>query len=206
VAGRWDELRERHVADWYVEQAMVRAVADIEIADLLDVGTGTGRMLEVFADRIQRGLGIDTSQKMLTVARSRLSASGILNCAVRPGNAHDLGVGRGTFDVAVIHHVLHFLDEPERAVAQAAQALRPGGRLLIVDFAPHGLETLRIDHAHVWLGFDGHEVSDWLRESGLALRDTVHLVPTEDQGDNALTVTLWVAERSGARTVDELAL
>ncbi len=206
VAGRWDELRERHVADWYVEQAMMRAVADIEIADLLDIGTGTGRMLELFAGRIQRGLGIDASQKMLTVARSRLSGSGIVNCAVRPGDAHDLGVGREAFDVALIHHVLHFLDEPARAVAQAAEALRPGGRLLIVDFAPHQLEALRIEDAHVWLGFDDHELTTWCSDSGLDQRETIHLVPTEAQGTDALTVTLWVAERPGDHTIDDLAL
>lgn len=206
VAGTWHELRERHVGDWYVEQAMLRAVDGFDIADLLDIGTGTGRVLEVFANRIQRGLGVDTNHKMLTVARARLAGGGILNCAVRQGDAHTLDVGRAAFDVAVIHHVLHFLDEPARAVAAAADTLRAGGRLLIVDFAPHEHQELRTDHAHAWLGFDDREVAGWCDAAGLNLHDTVRLVPTADHGDDALTVTLWVARHPGQHRPEPLAL
>lgn len=206
IATSWDELRDRHVADSYVEKAMLFAVDDVEIGDLIDIGTGTGRVLEIFADRIQRGLGVDTSQKMLTVARSRLAGTGSVNCAVRPGSATDLGVGPESFDVATIHQVLHFLDEPDRAVTAAAEALRPGGRLLVVDFAPHDHQELRTDHAHVRLGFDDREVETWFAAAGLTTRETVHLVPTAEQGEDALTVTLWVGEKPGHQNLEELAL
>ena len=211
VASDWDRVRGLHVADTEVERAMVSAVENKNRLssggrppDLLDVGTGTGRVLEIFADQIENGLGIDLSQQMLNLARSRLDHLGLRHCAVQHGNVYDLDVGVGLMDIAVLHHVLHFLDDPAMAINEAARTLRPNGQLLIVDFDSHGLESLRADHAHHWLGFADAEVIAWCEDAGLTDVSVTHLGHTIDAisaGDDSetLTVTLWVAvQRSDA--------
>jgi len=191
VASDWDKMRARHVADDEVEAAMLRAVEGLSVRQLVDVGTGTGRVLEIFADRIDHGLGLDLSQQMLDLARSRLDELGLRNCRVRQGNAYDLGLDAGTVDVAVLHHVLHFLDDPATSIAEAARTLRPDGRLLIVDFAAHSDESMRTEYAHHWLGFADDDVAEWCHEAGLIDVQATHLAL--DGADDALTVTLWVA-------------
>jgi len=191
VASDWNRMRTRHVADDEVEAAMIAAVEDLNVSQLLDVGTGTGRVLEVFADHIERGIGVDLSQQMLDLARSRLDELGHRHCSVRQANAYDLGVDAGSVDVAVLHHVLHFLDDPVASIAEAARALRPGGRLLIVDFGPHRDESMRADYAHHWLGFADDEVTDWCTNVGLIDVTTQHLTLTDKE--DGLTVTLWTA-------------
>ena len=191
VASDWDRMRTRHVADVEVEAAMLAAVEDLEIGQLIDVGTGTGRVLEIFADRIGQGLGLDLSKQMLDLARSRLDELGHRHCAVRQGNAYDVGVDTGSVDVAVLHHVLHFLDDPAAALAEVARTLRPGGKLLVVDFGPHDEESMRNDYAHHWLGFSDHEVSQWCTDVGLVDVTTEHLALADVE--NGLTVTLWTA-------------
>lgn len=192
VASDWDRVRDLHVADAEVEEAMLAAVADRPTGDLLDIGTGTGRVLEVFADRVSSGLGIDLNSKMLNLARSRLDGQGLTNCTVQHGNAYDIDLPAGTVDIAVLHHVLHFLDDPATAVTQAARTLRPNGRLLIVDFGPHHLELLRTDYAHRRLGFTDEAVAAWCRDAGLVDVTSCHLEP-KTTADDRLTVTLWVA-------------
>lgn len=206
IAGRWDGVRSLHVADAEVERALVNAadrhrIDGAPITSLLDIGTGTGRILELFADRIERGLGIDLSKAMLNLARTNLTASGFHHCSVRHGNIYALDVEPASFDLAVLHHVLHFLDEPKLAIQAAVDGLRPGGQLIIVDFAPHGLESLRIEHAHRRLGFEDLEVTDWCRQVGLTDVDVTHLVPTghdphQTPDDELLTVSLWTATRT----------
>ena len=191
VASDWNRMRTRHVADDEVEAAMIAAVEDLNVGQLLDVGTGTGRVLEVFADHIERGIGLDLSQQMLDLARSRLDELGHRHCSVRQANAYDLGVDAGSVDVAVLHHVLHFLDDPAASIAEAARALRPGGRLLVVDFGPHCDESMRADYAHHWLGFADDEVTDWCTNVGLIDVTTEHLTLTDKE--DGLTVTLWTA-------------
>lgn len=193
IASSWDQMRDLHVADADVEAAMVEALGGRQVDDLLDIGTGTGRVLEVFADRIKHGLGIDLSQQMLNLARTRLQQQGLSHCSVRHGNVYDLDLDPGSIDVAVLHHVLHFLDDPAAAVAQAAQSLRPDGVLLIADFAPHSYENMREDHAHRRLGFTDDEVAHWCEEAGLVDIEASHLVGRADSDQEALTVTLWVA-------------
>lgn len=191
VAADWDRMRTRHVADSEVEAAMVSATSDLKVRQLIDVGTGTGRVLEVFADHIEQGVGLDLSQQMLDLARSRLDQLGHRHCSVRQGNAYDLGIDDGSADVAVLHHVLHFLDDPAASVAEAARTLRPGGRLLIVDFGPHADESMRTDYAHHWLGFADDEVAQWCTDVGLVDVAIEHLTLVDIE--DGLTVTLWTA-------------
>src|SRR5438309_2310947 len=168
-AVEWDRIRKLHVADEAVEAAITAALADVPIQSLLDLGTGTGRMLELFGPRIARGLGLDLSLDMLALARAHLDRAGLRHCSVRQGDIYDLALPKDSFDVVVIHQVLHFLDDSARAIQEAARVLRPGGRLLVVDFAPHDLEFLRDQHAHLRLGFAPETVTQWLGAAGLDL-------------------------------------
>jgi ArsR family transcriptional regulator len=196
IAADWDQLRTLHVADEDVEAAMLAAAEGLDIGQLLDIGTGTGRVLEIFADRIDQGLGLDLSGRMLDVARSRLDELGFDHCAVRQGNAYDLPLDQGTVDVAVLHHVLHFLDDPQAAIREVARTLRSGGRLLIVDFAPHPHERMRSEFAHHWLGFADDEVVEWCESEGFDDVDVQHLTRSDAPRDGSLTVTLWTATQT----------
>lgn len=192
-APRWDRIRSLYVPETEVERAMLQAVKDRPVDDLLDIGTGTGRILQIFADRVRRGLGIDLSREMLSVARSNLEKRNLRHCHVRQGDIYNLTVPQGSMDVVTIHHVLHFLDDPAAAVREAARTLRPDGRLLIVDFAPHQLEFLRSEYAHRRLGFTDEEVAGWCKAAGLEGLRIEHLRAKGNQSKNKLTVTLWAA-------------
>jgi len=189
-AAEWDRIRRLHVADAAVEDAIRAALAGGDIRALLDLGTGTGRMLELFADRIERGLGLDLSLDMLAFARARLDRAGLKNCSVRQGNIYDLALARDSFDVVIIHQVLHFLDDSARAIGEAARVLRPGGRLLVVDFAPHDLEFLRLEHAHRRLGFAAETVTQWCEAAGLEPLQQQTLPPGPE---GKIAVSLWLA-------------
>lgn len=190
-AETWDRLRTLHVSEAAVEQAMRAAVGPKSFDAMLDIGTGTGRVLELFHDLYRRGVGVDASQPMLAVARANLDQAGLSRAQVRHGDAYALEMPAGSFDLVTIHQVLHFLDEPARVVQEAARALRPGGRLLVVDFAPHDVEFLRADHAHRRLGFSHDEVAGWLAAAGLEVAAVTDLPPAEGS-DGKLTVTLWL--------------
>src|SRR5689334_13878409 len=127
-AAEWDRIRRLHVADAAVEAAIRAALADKPIRALLDLGTGTGRMLELFGPDIERGIGLDLSLDMLALARARLDRAGLRHCTVRQGDIYDLALPKNSFDLVIVHQVLHFLDDGGRAVAEAARVLRPGGR------------------------------------------------------------------------------
>jgi len=189
-ASRWDELRKLHVPETEVEKALIGMLADEHPRALLDVGTGTGRVLEILGDRIDRGVGIDLSREMLTIARAKLDRAGLRHCQVRRGDMYKLDLPSEAFDAVVFHQVLHYADRPAAALSEAARVLRRGGRLAIADFAPHKLEHLREAHAHRRLGFADDEVADWCRAAGLEPDDPIHLA-----GD-PLTVSLWSAVKT----------
>jgi ubiquinone/menaquinone biosynthesis C-methylase UbiE len=190
-AAEWDRIRKLHVADASVEDAIRAALADRPFRSLLDLGTGTGRMLELFGPGIERGLGLDLSHDMLALARARLDRAGLRQCSVRQGDIYDLTLPRDSFDVVIIHQVLHFLDDSARAITAAARVLRPGGRLLVVDFAPHDLEFLRDEHAHRRLGFAPETVMQWLTAAGLDVVEQKTL-PPEQNSDGKIAVSLWL--------------
>jgi len=188
-AAEWDRIRRLHVADAAVEEAIRAALGDAPIRSLLDLGTGTGRMLELFADDIESGLGLDLSLDMLALARARLDRAGLKHCSVRHGDIYDLALPRDSFDVVIVHQVLHFLDDSARALREAARVLRPGGRLLVVDFAPHDLEFLREEHAHRRLGFAAETVQQWMQAAGL---DVVRQQTLPPGPEGKIAVSLWL--------------
>lgn len=187
----WDQLRALHVAEERVEQAVLDAAGDGPFQALLDLGTGTGRMLELLAPRAARAVGIDGSPSMLNVARARLDRKALRNVQLRQGDLYALPVERNAYDLVVVHQVLHYLDEPARAVREAGRVLRPGGRLLIVDFAPHRQEELRDQHAHRRLGFSRAEVDGFLAEAGLAVDAGRDVSPLGHEAGK-LTVSIWI--------------
>jgi len=189
-AAEWDRIRHLHAADDAVEAEIRAALADRPFRSLLDLGTGTGRMLELLGDGVERGLGIDLSLDMLAFARARLDRAGLRQCSVRQGDVYDLPLPRDSFDVVIIHQVLHFLDDGARAVREAARVLRPQGRLLIIDFAPHDLEFLREEHAHRRLGFPPETVAQWMEQAGL---DVVLQRSLPPEPDGKIAVSLWLA-------------
>lgn len=191
-AAEWDELRRLHAADEEVDAAVIRLLGSQPIDSLLDLGTGTGRILELLSGLYRRAIGVDASRDMLSVARANLDKSGITKASVRHADILNLPFEAQDFDVVTIHQVLHFFDQPEVAIGEAARMLRPGGRLLIIDLAPHGLEYLRDEHAHVRLGFSHQSMSDWLRKAGLDVEQVVDLHPGHQSGQG-LTVTVWLA-------------
>ncbi|MFG1296367.1 ArsR/SmtB family transcription factor [Xanthobacter variabilis] len=191
-AREWDEIRKLHVPEAAVEAAVRNVLADAPVRSLLDLGTGTGRMLELFAGDIERGLGLDLSPEMLAVARTNLERAGIRHCLLRQGDAYAVPAPRDSFDAVIVHQVLHYLDDAGRALMEAARVLKPGGRLLVVDFAPHDLEFLREAHAHRRLGFARETVEGWLTQAGLQPERFEMLAP-EHGREEGLTVSLWLA-------------
>jgi SAM-dependent methyltransferase len=191
-AASWDGVRGLHVSESDVERAILGAVGDARIEAALDLGTGTGRMLELLSPHVGRAVGVDSNRDMLALARANLSRAGVTNVQVRQGDIFALPVPAKAFDLVVIHQVLHFLDDAPRALREAARTLRPAGRMLIVDFAPHGIEHLREAHAHRRLGFSHETMSGWLAAVGLDLV-THSTLPPPDGADDKLTVSLWLA-------------
>ena len=194
-AADWDRIRGLYVSETDVERAMLDALGPGPFRLFVDLGTGTGRTLELFAGRYARGLGFDLNQSMLAYAEGKLSAHGIAHAEVRHGDLYDLTLQAGVADAVVMHQVLHFLAEPGAAIAEAARILAPGGKLLIIDFAPHELEFLREEHAHKRLGIAADVMEQWTRAVGLVLTRSDLLARESATDQPSLTVSLWVAER-----------
>jgi ArsR family transcriptional regulator len=193
LAPHWDRLRSLHAAEDVVEAAILEAVGPKPIRSLLDLGTGTGRMLQLLAPRAGRAVGLDASHAMLSVARANLEKAGLVRVELRQGDVYAPPFARGTFDLVVVHQVLHYLDDPARALREAAKLLAPGGRVLVIDFAPHGLEFLRESQAHRRLGFSREQVASWLAEAELDCTLTRDIAPPSG-GDDQLTVSLWLGQ------------
>lgn len=198
-AGQWDRIRSLHVKDARIEAAVGELMGEAPIGTLVDLGTGTGRMLEVLAGRFERGVGVDQSHDMLSYARSRLERAGLSSCQVRHGDIYNLPLDDALADAVIIHQVLHYLDDPARAIDEAARLLKPGGRLIVVDFAPHGLEFLRAEHAHRRLGFAREQLAEWLGSAGVEADEHLEFPPDAEDASDKLTVALWSGIQTGDR-------
>ncbi len=194
-AGQWDRIRALHLSEDKVEAAIAAMLGAGPFDFLVDLGTGTGRMLELFSSQFRRGLGLDRSPAMLAYARAKLEGAHLPHCQVRQGDIYDLPLADQSADAVIMHQVLHFLSDPQRALREAARVLSPGGRMLIVDFAPHGLEFLREQFAHERLGFADQQIRQWLADCGLKLEAARNLAPEASEPQAKLTVSVWLASR-----------
>lgn len=188
-AEQWDAIRGLYVAESEVEAAMRVLLQGEPIGRLVDIGTGTGRMLALFGHDATSALGVDRSPQMLRLARAKLAEAGLDSAELRQGDMHALPLADGSADTVVLHQLLHFAQVPETAIAEAARLLSPGGRLLIADFAPHEREELRTEDAHARLGFADEQIRHWFAENGLATE------AIEELKGGALTVKLWLGRR-----------
>lgn len=191
-AAAWDQIRSLYVSEADVEAAILEAAGMGPFARLVDLGSGTGRMLTLLGPRAESAIGLDLSQQMLNIARSRVARAGLDRCELRHGDIFGTRLPAASADLVVVHQVLHYLGDPAAAVAEAARLVGPGGLLLIVDFAPHKLEFLREQHQHRRLGFPEEEIERWLRDGGLSRVRSTALPPAKAGG---LTVKIWTAER-----------
>jgi ArsR family transcriptional regulator len=195
-AARWDEIRSLYVAEDDVERAILDAVGPGPFKRMVDLGTGAGRMLTLLAPRAEQSLGLDLSQQMLNIARNHVAQAGLAGCELRHGDIFGTRLPDASADLVVVHQVLHYLADPASAVREAGRIVSGAGRLIIVDFAPHGLEFLREQHQHRRLGFSDAEIKRWLGEAGFPHVQASALPPTRKEG---LTVKIWTAERGRDR-------
>ena len=197
-AVRWGEIRSLYVAEADVEAAILAATGPGPFRRLIDLGSGTGRMLSLLAPLAEQAIGLDLSQQMLNISRAQVAEADLRNVELRHGDIFDTRLPSGHADLVVVHQVLHYLSDPAAAVAEAARLVAPGGKLVIVDFAPHRLEFLRELHQHRRLGFSDEEMRRWLGAGALKPGPLKALAPATDEG---LTVCIWTACRPAAVSV-----
>jgi len=198
-AAKWDEMRSLHVAEHEVEDAIRSALGGLPIGRLVDIGTGTGRMIELFGTKAETAIGVDRSPEMLRLARAKLAASGLRQADLRQGDIYALPLPSQSADVVILHQVLHYAEAPAAAIAEAARLLAPRGRLLVVDFGPHEKEELRSRHAHARLGFTDAQIASWFAAAGLQSE------PARPLAGSELTVNLWLAHRPANANLKEVA-
>jgi ubiquinone/menaquinone biosynthesis C-methylase UbiE/DNA-binding MarR family transcriptional regulator len=199
-AARWEKLRSLHVREEDVEGAMRALAGTTPIVLHVDLGTGTGSLIRSFAGLARQAIGIDQSRDMLNVARANLEREGLRHAQVRQGDIYALPLGDSSCDFITIHQVLHFLDDPAKALIEASRVLAPAGRLLIADVAPHEMEQLRAEHAHRRLGISAEHMAGWLQRAGLRLLRHEVLAPPWRKEQMGLTVSLWLAMKPAAAT------
>ncbi|MDP2764221.1 MAG: metalloregulator ArsR/SmtB family transcription factor, partial [Brevundimonas sp.] len=187
VAPQWDRIRSLYVSESAVEAAISRAAGEGPFERVVDLGTGSGRMLTLLGRKAKMSVGLDLSQNMLNIARANVTKAGLDGVELRHGDIFATRLPQQSADLVMVHQVLHYLTDPAAAVAEAARLVMPGGRLLIIDFAPHQLEQLREEHQHRRLGFDDAEMRRWLAGSGLTAGAATTLPPDTD----GLTVSIW---------------
>jgi len=191
VAPQWDRLRSLYVSESAVEAALEKAVGPGPFERVVDLGTGSGRMLTLFGKKAKMSVGLDLSQNMLNIARTNVTKAGVEQVELRHGDIFATRLPAASADLVIVHQVLHYLSDPSAAVAEAARLVSPNGRLVIIDFAPHDFEHMREAHQHRRLGFADSEINGWLVDGGLTPSAPIAL-PHDAEG---LTVTIWTAER-----------
>ncbi|MGD9812007.1 MAG: ArsR/SmtB family transcription factor [Sphingobium sp.] len=188
-AEEWDAIRSLHVPEADVEQAMTAMLGEERFTHLLDLGTGTGRIIELFGTRAERVSAIDRSPNMLRLARSKLPEENMDKFDLQLGDFCSLPFEDGLVDLVTAHQILHYSPTPDEAIAEGARVLRTDGRMLIVDFAPHDHEELRARDQHERLGFSTGQISAWFESAGLDLE------AEETLPGGKLTVKLWLGRR-----------
>ena len=191
VAPQWDRLRSLYVSESAVEAALEKAVGPGPFERVVDLGTGSGRMLTLFGKKAKMSVGLDLSQNMLNIARTNVTKAGVEQVELRHGDIFATRLPAASADLVIVHQVLHYLSDPSAAVAEAARLVSSNGRLVIIDFAPHDFEHMREAHQHRRLGFADSEINGWLLDGGLTPSTPIAL-PHDAEG---LTVTIWTAER-----------
>ena len=189
IAKRWDQIRSLHVPELEVEENLLKLLSDKDLKNFLDIGTGTGRILELISPIVDTALGIDTSKEMLSIARANIEKKNLKNCHARLADMYNLPIENNTMDAVILHQVLHYSKYPLNVLKEASRVLQKNGTIVLVDFLSHDVEILKQQHAHVSLGFSDQEIKDWFLESGLSFLPPKHL-----DGD-PLTVCLWVGEK-----------
>ncbi len=185
----WDEMRALGLPAARVEAALLALAPKSDAGRLLDIGTGTGRVLELLAPRFSQEVGIDASKAMLALARARLARAGLIHCSVRLADMYRLPLAEASFDVAVMQMVLHYAEDPSGVLAEAARVLSPGGRLIVIDLAQHGRDDLLSRLAHRWPGFSDETMRSLLEGAGMrpGMPRTI---------DGPLVIRLWPATRT----------
>ncbi len=212
-ASEWDQIRSLHIAEQDVEQEMQRILSAYSLGRLLDVGTGTGRMIELFAEQCEYAAAIDNSPEMLRVARAKIDRLAGSKVEMMLGDFNDLPIDNSSFDTLILHQVLHYAQNPQRVIKEASRVLSEGGRLMIVDFSSHNVEDLRKYHAHARLGFSNDMIKQNFRNAGLHLVHHTDLSNNEVQNkvkdkninknsDDALTVSIWLGQKMGSKSIN----
>lgn len=199
-AAKWDEVRGNYNDDAQAERAFIEELAasdDALVSSFLDMGTGTGRILQQAAPYVEHGVGVDTNREMLAIARSRLADPAFRHLVVQEGNIYALPFEPDQFEAVGLYQVLHFLDDPSRAIKEAGRVLQCKGRLLLVDYARHQREELQRNHAHLWLGFSQDEMEAWFAMAKLrpVARTIVADAVPHPAGGLAPQACLWIAQK-----------
>ena len=184
-AANWNQLRSLHTNESKVETALIKMLPKRKNLDLVDIGTGTGRILEVLSPYVAKGIGIDQSREMLSIARAHLNQLKISNLHIRHGDMYRLPISNSFVDLVTLHQVLHYAEDPISVFHESARILRPGGVMIVVDFEPHDIQELRDLHAHRRLGFKQTDIKKWGAAAGLTMTKERRLPGTP------LTVALW---------------
>ena len=201
-AGDWDRLRSLYIDEVAVDEVISAAIGAQEVDLMVDLGTGTGHVLELLSGRYKRALGIDVNKSMLNYARARLDAQRDGGAQVRHGDLYNLSLDDGCADLVVMHQVLHYLSDPASAIREAGRILRPGGRLLVVDFGPHDLDYLREEFAHQRLGFSDDQMAGWFADSQMQVAEMTVLEPSGTRRSERLTVALWMGQKMDVVGID----
>lgn len=180
----WDEMRALDLPAQAVEDALLTLVPADSHARLLDIGTGTGRVLELLAPRVRQALGVDASKSMLALARARLAEGGFAHVAVRLADMYRLPLADRSFDIVVLQMVLHHAEDPDGAVREAIRVLAPGGHLLVVDLAEHDRQDLTGKLAHRWSGFSDATIARMTGAAGVTVAPPV-MIPA------SLPIRIW---------------
>lgn len=192
IAPDWDRIRAMHYPDELIESAILKTAGPGPFHRIVDLGTGTGRMMTLFANRVMEAEGLDLSHQMLTLARSNLAEAGMTQARVRQGDATATPFESSSADIVIVHQVLHYLEKPERVLIEAGRILTPGGQLIVVDFARHDHEFMREEFGHHRLGIRQDNMQKWVGQAGLVLDEPLRFDPPSDL-DAGIAVLIWKA-------------